>query len=88
VPFALSPYRVGAILPETDSSAATIAIGRVLEAIGTATYADRRVRRRRPVVNVAAVHAVVVSLGDAYGTARELLDAAIASVKSQTATGT
>jgi GGDEF domain-containing protein len=87
VPFALSPQRVGAILPETGSVAATIAIGRVLEAIGTATYTDRRVRSRRPVASVAGVQAVAVSLSDAYRTARELLDAATASVESRMAGG-
>jgi GGDEF domain-containing protein len=88
VPFALTPQRVGAILPETGSVAATIAIGRVLDAIGGATYTDRRVRRRRSVASVAGVRAVVVSLGDAYRTARELLDAASASIESRIAAGT
>jgi hypothetical protein len=80
VPFASADERIGAILPETDHVAALIALGRILEAIAEATYTDRHESRRGRVADVGEVRMGVVSLGDTFRTAVELLDGATASL--------
>ncbi|MEO7117434.1 MAG: hypothetical protein ABIZ34_00525 [Candidatus Limnocylindrales bacterium] len=81
VPFSFSRERIGAILPETDMEAASIASGRILEALSNATFTDQRTRRRRRLADVASVHLALVSLGPGLPTAGELLDAALAGLK-------
>jgi hypothetical protein len=80
VPFAFSPDRIGAILPETDHLAAAVAAARILEAAATSTFTDRQTKNRRPIADVASLHFSTVSFGPDYPTAGELLDGALAGL--------
>jgi GGDEF domain-containing protein len=80
VPFAVSAQRMGAILPETDHAAATIAVGRILEAVVDATYMDRVTGTRGSVGEVASVRVGVASLGGSVRDAAQLTAAAMETV--------
>ncbi len=81
VPFLFAPHRIGAILPEADLSAASVATGRILETISTATFIDRVRNERLAIADAAMVDVVAVALGPELPTAGELLDAAIAALE-------
>jgi hypothetical protein len=81
VPFQFEPHRIGAIFPETDLNTATIASGRILEALVSAHFTDRASGRRRPLGEAVAARMAVVTLGPQLATASELLDGAIAALQ-------
>jgi len=82
IPFQFAPHRIGAIFPEADVTAATIATGRIFEAILTADFIDRGSGRRRSLASAMAARVAVVTLGPSLPTAGELLDAAITALDS------
>ncbi|MEO5986801.1 MAG: hypothetical protein ABIW50_00045, partial [Candidatus Limnocylindria bacterium] len=80
VPFRISAERMGAILPETDATAAAVATGRILEAISTANYVDRARGRRRSLADAIALELAVVSLGPRFPGPDEMLQGALAEL--------
>ncbi|MEO5986075.1 MAG: hypothetical protein ABIW50_06630 [Candidatus Limnocylindria bacterium] len=80
VPFRISAERMGAILPETDATAAAVATGRILEAISTATYMDRAQGRRQSLADAIALELAVVSLGTRFSGPDEMLEGALAAL--------
>jgi hypothetical protein len=81
VPFQVAAHRIAAILPETDPNAAAIATGRILEALLPARFVDRRANQRRALQGAVSVRLAVTSLGDTYGTADALFDAATSALR-------
>jgi GGDEF domain-containing protein len=81
VPFLFAFHRMGAILPETNITAASVAAGRILETISTATFVDRDRAQRRGLADAATIDVVAVALGPLLPTAGELLDAAVAELQ-------
>jgi hypothetical protein len=81
VPFQFEPNRIGAIFPETDVTTATIASGRILEALVSADFTDRYSGRRRSLGRAVAARMAVVTLGPELPTAGALLDGALAALQ-------
>ncbi|MBA3778218.1 MAG: GGDEF domain-containing protein [Chloroflexi bacterium] len=80
VPFQISAERMGAILPETDATAAAVATGRILEAISRTPYIDRAQGRRRSLADAIALELAVVSLGSRFPGPDEMLQGALAAL--------
>jgi GGDEF domain-containing protein len=80
VPFLFTHRRMGAILPETDSGAAAIATGRVLEGMAATTFVDRQSNLRLPLASAVTLRLAVVSLSPMYSTAEAMLAAAMAEL--------
>lgn len=76
VPFALVEHEIGAILPETGRDAAWQLVGRVLDALGPATFASREDGERLRLADCAEVMVGLVSLDEDYEDAQAMLAAA------------
>lgn len=83
VPFAISPTRLGAILPESGVVEGWDRAGGVLDAARRATFMSRADGERRPVPDVVRIHAALAGLGSATDTADALLDAAVEGVRQR-----
>lgn len=82
VPFALAGGEIGAILPETDATAAWVAMGRITEAISAATFTDRTTNERHALAGAADVHLSLAVLGTDGDTGSDLLMAALEAVSN------
>ena len=75
VPFALAPDQVGAVLPETDQTAAWELLGPVVDAAGRASFAVREHDERRSLSDCADLRAGLVPLSEEHPDADSILAA-------------
>ena len=79
VPFAITPERLGAILPETTRGAAWERVGAIVDALGAATFMSRLDEERRPLRDAARIQAGIAEFV-ASESAEGLLDLASAGI--------
>jgi GGDEF domain-containing protein len=80
VPFAISPERLGAILPEATVADGWQRLGHVIDALAEATFTSRSSRTRPTVADTVILQAGLAELGSAVPSADALLDAAAAGL--------
>lgn len=85
IPFALSEEEIGAILPETGTTQGWRLAAPLLDAISSATFADRDTAQRRRLADCAQVRAGLVFAG-ARSTPTALLDEARRALETNTGT--
>lgn len=83
VPFAITPERLGAIMPETDAAGAWERVGGIADALAEATFMSRANGERVPVADLVRVHAGISELSSGATSAEALLGRATRGIRGR-----
>ena len=83
VPFAITPERLGAIMPETDVAGAWERVGGIADALADATFMSRATGERVPVADLVRVHAGISELSSGATSAEALLGRATRGIRGR-----
>lgn len=83
VPFAITPERLGAIMPETDAAGAWERVGGIVDALAEATFKSRAAGERVLVADLVRVHAGISELSSGATSAEALLGRATRGIRGR-----